>query len=190
MLYRAAMHVLGLRCSLIASRWKVRSVACAGPAESGDGTFKARKQPRLDSSVDVHRSASAEVPLMIGIAAAPEVNSGSHHAHSTVMTSGSRPVSAVNGTAMELEGEPNGVTAAIDAGTPGVKPYLCTGFDCYLVREPCVMCAMALVHSRVRRVVYSEADPEWGALGGSLKLHGQRSLNHHYAVYHLPRTRP
>lgn len=67
------------------------------------------------------------------------------------------------------------------------KPYLCTGFDCYVVREPCVMCAMALVHSRVRRVIYSVPDPEHGALGSALKLHGQKSLNHHYSVYHLPR---
>ena len=70
----------------------------------------------------------------------------------------------------------------------GSKPYLCTGFDCYLVREPCAMCAMALVHSRVRRVLYAETDHDHGALGGKFRLHGQRSLNHHYTVYHMPRT--
>lgn len=74
-------------------------------------------------------------------------------------------------------------------GADGIsKPYLCTGFDCYVVREPCVMCAMALVHSRVRRVIYSVPDPDHGALGSALKLHGQKSLNHHYSVYHLPHS--
>jgi tRNA-specific adenosine deaminase 3 len=65
----------------------------------------------------------------------------------------------------------------------GQKSYLCTGFHCYLVREPCAMCAMALVHSRVRRIVYCVPDDGHGALGGSFRLHGQRSLNHHYQVY-------
>ena len=68
-------------------------------------------------------------------------------------------------------------------GAAGAKPYLCTGFDCYVVREPCAMCAMALVHSRVRRVVYCVPDAGFGALGGAFRLHGQRSLNHHYQVY-------
>ena len=63
------------------------------------------------------------------------------------------------------------------------KPYLCTGFDCYVVAEPCAMCAMALVHSRVRRVVFCEPDQAHGALGGRFRLHGCRSLNHHYQVY-------
>ena len=70
--------------------------------------------------------------------------------------------------------------AAQDAGS---KPYLCTGFDCYVVAEPCAMCAMALVHSRVRRVVFCEPDQARGALGGRFRLHGCRSLNHHYQVY-------
>ncbi|CAL8468581.1 g8121 [Coccomyxa elongata] len=69
------------------------------------------------------------------------------------------------------------------AGAAGGKPYLCTGYDCYTVREPCAMCAMALVHSRVRRVIYSVPDEQFGALGGAFRLHGQRSLNHHYQVY-------
>lgn len=70
--------------------------------------------------------------------------------------------------------------------TPGNKPYLCTGWDCFLVREPCMMCAMALVHSRLRRVIYCQTDPEHGALGGRHRLHAHRSLNHRYKVYHMP----
>ena len=48
------------------------------------------------------------------------------------------------------------------------------------------MCAMALVHSRLRRVVFCKPDFQHGALGGSFKLHAERSLNHHYSVFHLP----
>eukprot|EP00201_Polytomella_parva_P021881 CAMPEP_0175043476 /NCGR_PEP_ID=MMETSP0052_2-20121109/3214_1 /TAXON_ID=51329 ORGANISM="Polytomella parva, Strain SAG 63-3" /NCGR_SAMPLE_ID=MMETSP0052_2 /ASSEMBLY_ACC=CAM_ASM_000194 /LENGTH=382 /DNA_ID=CAMNT_0016306551 /DNA_START=59 /DNA_END=1207 /DNA_ORIENTATION=- len=66
------------------------------------------------------------------------------------------------------------------------RPYMCTGLDCFVVREPCVMCAMAMVHSRIQRVVYCIPDLEFGALGGKFKLHSQRTLNHHYEVFHLP----
>ena len=48
------------------------------------------------------------------------------------------------------------------------------------------MCAMALVHSRLRRIIFCAPDAAAGALGGAFKLHAQRSLNHHYLVYHLP----
>ena len=78
--------------------------------------------------------------------------------------------------------------AAVPGGIdPGPRPYLCTGYDCYVVQEPCVMCAMALVHSRLRRVVFCLPDARGGALGGgAAKLHAQRSLNHRYHVYRLP----
>ena len=66
-------------------------------------------------------------------------------------------------------------------------PYLCTEYDCYVVQEPCAMCAMALVHSRLRRVIFCEIDKDGGLLGGSgLKLHSKRTLNHHYNVYRIP----
>ena len=46
------------------------------------------------------------------------------------------------------------------------------------------MCAMALVHSRVRRVVFAAPNAVAGALGGGkYSLHGQPTLNHHYDVY-------
>ena len=73
------------------------------------------------------------------------------------------------------------------APDPGERPYLCTGYDCYVVHEPCVMCAMALVHSRLRRVIFCVTNSQHGALGGSgIKLHSHKSLNHHYQVFWMP----
>jgi hypothetical protein len=60
---------------------------------------------------------------------------------------------------------------------------LCTGG--WQVGEPCVMCAMALVHSRVRRVVFAKQDEKGGALGSRWALQSQAGLNHHYTVYTL-----
>ncbi|KAH9778498.1 tRNA-specific adenosine deaminase TAD3 [Citrus sinensis] len=65
------------------------------------------------------------------------------------------------------------------------RPYLCTGYDIYLVWEPCVMCAMALVHQRIRRIFYAFPNPNEGALGSVHRLQGEKSLNHHYAVFRV-----
>ncbi|KAG2775177.1 hypothetical protein JG687_00009840 [Phytophthora cactorum] len=68
------------------------------------------------------------------------------------------------------------------------ESYLCTGYDVYLDREPCAMCAMALVHSRARRVVFDRGNPGDGVLMSSFKLHTIKSLNHHYRVFQLALT--
>ncbi|XP_028291734.1 putative inactive tRNA-specific adenosine deaminase-like protein 3 [Gouania willdenowi] len=69
-------------------------------------------------------------------------------------------------------------------GQPGQssQPYICTGYDLYVTREPCVMCAMALVHSRIGRVFYGAGSAD-GALGTKFKIHTQKDLNHHFEVY-------
>lgn len=64
----------------------------------------------------------------------------------------------------------------------GPQPYICTGYDLYVTREPCVMCAMALVHSRISRVFYGTAFSD-GALGTKFKIHTQKDLNHRFDVY-------
>ncbi|XP_050363060.1 tRNA-specific adenosine deaminase TAD3 isoform X2 [Argentina anserina] len=65
------------------------------------------------------------------------------------------------------------------------RPYLCTGFDIYLAWEPCIMCAMALVHQRIRRIFFAFPNPNAGAFGTVHRLQGERSLNHHYAVFRV-----
>ncbi|XP_062105966.1 tRNA-specific adenosine deaminase TAD3 [Humulus lupulus] len=72
-----------------------------------------------------------------------------------------------------------------DSHSLSARPYLCTGYDIYLVWEPCTMCAMALVHQRIRRIFYAFPNPNAGALGSVYRLQGERSLNHHYAVFRV-----
>lgn len=64
----------------------------------------------------------------------------------------------------------------------GEQPYICTGYDLYVTREPCIMCAMALVHSRIGRVFYGASSDD-GALGTTYKVHTHKDLNHRFEVY-------
>jgi tRNA(adenine34) deaminase len=50
--------------------------------------------------------------------------------------------------------------------------------DLYVTKEPCPMCAGALVHVRMRRVIFGCADPRGGAAGSLLNLLQHPSLNH------------
>lgn len=50
--------------------------------------------------------------------------------------------------------------------------------DLYVTKEPCVMCAGAIVHTRVRRVVFGCADARAGAAGSLMNLLQQPALNH------------
>jgi tRNA(adenine34) deaminase len=53
-----------------------------------------------------------------------------------------------------------------------------TGCDLYVTKEPCAMCAGAIVHARIRRLVIGARDPRYGACGTVLPVCGNRALNH------------
>ena len=60
-----------------------------------------------------------------------------------------------------------------------LENYRLPGCTLYVTLEPCAMCAMALLHARVGRVVFAAADPKTGAAGSVVNLFEQPRLNHH-----------
>lgn len=62
-------------------------------------------------------------------------------------------------------------------------PYLCTGYWIFLLEEPCPLCAMALLHSRISKIFYGKANISSGVLGSKTVLHSLPGLNHRYQVW-------
>ena len=63
-----------------------------------------------------------------------------------------------------------------------VGNYRLPGSVLYVTLEPCAMCAMALLHARVARVVYAAPDLKTGACGSVVDLFAHRTLNHQTVV--------
>ena len=71
---------------------------------------------------------------------------------------------------------------AMRAGAQKFGNYRLTGTTLYATLEPCAMCAGALVHARVARLVYGAGDPKTGAAGSVFDLTRTDKLNHRLEV--------
>lgn len=60
--------------------------------------------------------------------------------------------------------------------------YRLNGCTLYVTLEPCAMCAGAMLHARIARVVYGAPDPKTGACGSVIDLFAEPRLNHHAEV--------
>ena len=67
---------------------------------------------------------------------------------------------------------------AIEKACGAIGNERLTGCDLYVTKEPCAMCAGAIVHARIRRLVVGARDTRYGACGTVLSVCGNRSLNH------------
>ena len=68
---------------------------------------------------------------------------------------------------------------ALRAAAQILGNYRLPGCELYVTLEPCVMCAGAIMHARLARVIYGAADPKTGACGSVVNLFEQEKLNHH-----------
>src|SRR5450432_1856316 len=88
---------------------------------------------------------------------------------------GNAPVSASDPTAHAE------IAALRDAGR-ALGNYRLPDCDLYVTLEPCAMCAGAILHARIRRLVFGARDPKTGACGSIVDLFGEPRLNHHTTV--------
>jgi len=93
-----------------------------------------------------------------------------------VIASGwNRPIGAHDPTA-------HAEIVTLRAAAKAIGNYRLTDTTLYVTLEPCAMCAGALVHARVRRLVYGAADPKAGAAGSVFDLTQAKALNHQLQV--------
>ncbi|WP_404980018.1 MULTISPECIES: tRNA adenosine(34) deaminase TadA [unclassified Caballeronia] len=71
---------------------------------------------------------------------------------------------------------------ALRAAAQALQNYRLPGCELYVTLEPCLMCAGAIMHARIARVVYGAADPKTGACGSVVDMFANERLNHHTAV--------
>ncbi len=71
---------------------------------------------------------------------------------------------------------------ALRAAAAQLGNYRLPGATLYVTLEPCAMCAGAIMHARIDRVVFGARDPKTGAAGSVVDLFDEPRLNHHAVV--------
>lgn len=72
--------------------------------------------------------------------------------------------------------------AALRDAAQALGNYRLPGCELYVTLEPCAMCAGAIFHARIARVVFGARDPKSGVCGSVLDLFAEPRLNHHATV--------
>ncbi len=86
-------------------------------------------------------------------------------------TGRNRPISSSDPTA-------HAEIAALREAGRQADNYRLTGCTLYVTLEPCAMCAGAMVHARIARLVFGATDPKAGAAGSVFDIVGSPRLNH------------
>ncbi|WP_038099060.1 tRNA adenosine(34) deaminase TadA [Thioalkalivibrio sp. HK1] len=92
-----------------------------------------------------------------------------------VGSGGNAPIGACDPTA-------HAEIVALREAAARVGNYRLTGATLYATMEPCVMCAGAIVHARIARVVFGALDERWGGAGSVFDVLGGGRLNHRPVV--------
>jgi tRNA(adenine34) deaminase len=99
-----------------------------------------------------------------------------------VAASGEIIATAHNRTIAERDPTAHAEILALREAAGKLQNYRLLNTTLYVTVEPCVMCAGALVHARVARLVFGASDPKWGACGSLCNVAADPRLNHQIEV--------
>jgi tRNA(adenine34) deaminase len=143
------------------------ALASACPPESQPGAPSERDLHfmRLAQAAAEEARAAGEVPVGAVLVRGDEV----------IATGFNHPIGAHDPTA-------HAEMAALRAGAQALGNYRLPGCELYVTLEPCLMCAGAIMHARIGRVVFGAPDPKTGACGSVVDAFANEQLNHHTTV--------
>lgn len=95
--------------------------------------------------------------------------------HKIIAASHNQPIASQDPTA-------HAEMMVLRQGAKQLNNYRLPGTILYVTLEPCAMCAGALIHARVERLVYATHDPRTGACGSIMNLASHESLNHRLSI--------
>ena len=71
---------------------------------------------------------------------------------------------------------------ALRDAAQNIGNYRLVDCELFVTLEPCLMCAGAIMHARIARLVYGASDPKTGACGSVMNVFAEQRLNHHAEV--------
>lgn len=119
-----------------------------------------------------HAQEAGEVPVGAVVIRPPA--EASHHPQ-VVAVGHNRPIQDHDPTA-------HAEIMALRRAAQSLQNYRLPDCELFVTLEPCAMCAMALMHARIKRVVFGAYDPKTGAAGSVVNLFSHNALNHHTHV--------
>jgi tRNA(adenine34) deaminase len=134
---------------------------------AGERPGAAADARRMEQALELARAAAARGEVPVG---AIVVRDGV-----VIGRGGNAPIAASDPTAHAE------IAALRDAGA-ALGNYRLPGCEIYVTLEPCAMCAGAIMHARLSRLVFGARDPKTGACGSVVDLFGNPRLNHHTSV--------
>jgi tRNA(adenine34) deaminase len=99
-----------------------------------------------------------------------------------VVLDGKILVRAQNRVLRDLDPTAHAEIVALRAAAAALGNYRLMGCTLYVTLEPCAMCAGAMIHARLDRLVFAAADPKAGACGSVLAVVNHPQLNHQMQV--------
>ena len=148
--------------------------ARAAPVASARGTADTAARPAPDDERWMRRA----LALAREAARAGEVPVGA-----VLVLRGEELGAGANAPIADCDPSAHAEICALRAAAKRTGNYRLPGCTLYATMEPCPMCAGAIVHARIARLVYAARDPRWGAGGSVFDILGSPRLNHRVEVH-------
>lgn len=147
----------------------------------------AAELPRCQSQSARYRSAAVHMTDLEAMQAAvyeagSAADSGEVPAGAVVILEGEIIGRGQNRVIRDSDPSAHAEIVAMRAAGKHLRNYRLNGCELFVTLEPCAMCAGAILHARVARLVYATADPKAGACGSVLDVVNHPKLNHHVRV--------